>query len=120
VDRLILRMLPAEFRARHGDEIEEMLASSRRPTRDRTDLVLAALGLRLGRALRVLVVAAFLGTCVCAIGVVIAVDGLASGGWEIPRHWWSTMAVVSLCASLVATLIVVSAQRRVTSWRSAG
>lgn len=119
MDRLILRLLPVEFRARYGDEIVETLTTSRRPTRDRTDLALVGLGLRVGRALRAIVVAATVSTCLCAICVAIAIDSLAGGTREIQPRWWSTTAVVSLCASLGATIIVRSAQRRVTSRRHA-
>ena len=52
MDRLIVRMLPVQIRTSHGDELEDMLACSTRPVRDRTDVVIAAVGLRLGRATR--------------------------------------------------------------------
>lgn len=114
MDRLILRMLPAEFRARHGEEIEEMLASSRRPVRDRVDLGLTALALRFGRALRVLVVVAAAASCVAAVAVVIALDDLTGGARDVHRHWWSTIAVLWLGVSVAATVVVGFAQRRVT------
>ena len=44
--------------ARHGEEIADLLACSRRPVRDRVDVLIAALGLRLDTTIRpVLVVA---------------------------------------------------------------
>ena len=50
MDRLILWALPAALRERHGAELHDMLKASSRPVRDRADVVLAAIGLRLGRA----------------------------------------------------------------------
>jgi len=111
-----MRMLPAQIRTSHGDELEEMLHSSTRPVRDRADIVTAGMGLRLGRATRPLLVAAVIGTCASALALVIAIENLQRGVTEIPDHWWSTFTASGLIGSLFAATLLGLAQRRATEW----
>ena len=39
-----MRMLPVQIRTSHGDELEDMLACSTRPVRDRADVVVVRFG----------------------------------------------------------------------------
>ena len=116
MDRLIMRMLPVQIRTSHGDELEEMLACSTRPARDRADIVIAGMGLRLGRATRPLLVAAVIGTYASALALVVAIGNLQRGVMEIPAHWWSTFTAAGLIGSLFAATVLHLAQRRATEW----
>jgi hypothetical protein len=116
VDQLIIGLLPAEIRARHGDEVEDMLASSTRPVRDRGDIAIAAVGLRLGRATRPLLVAAVIGVCGFALGLADALGNLQHGAMEIPDHWWSTFIATGFTVSLFAAIVLRLAQSRAIAW----
>ena len=116
MDRLIMRMLPAQIRTNHGDELEDMLACSTRPVRDRADVVIAAMGLRLGRATRPLLVVAVIGLGASALGLVLAIGNLQRGVIEIPDHWWSTFTAAGLVGSLFAATVLGLAQRRAAAW----
>jgi ABC-type Fe3+ transport system permease subunit len=117
VDRLIIRMLPGEVRARHGEEVAELLDGSTRPVRDRADVLLAALGLRLGAMTGRLLVVAVLGVVVLTFGLVHAVGHLRDGAIEILDHWWSTFILVGLASTLCAVVALVMARRRAKAWR---
>ena len=101
MDRLIIRMLPAEVRARHGEELAELLDGSSRPVRDRADVLLAALGLRLGVMTSPLLVVAVLGVGGFDLGLVHAVGQLARRCREILDHWWSTFILGGLASHAV-------------------
>ena len=116
MDRLIIRTLPERIRTSHGDELAEMLACSTRPVRDRADLVVAALGLRLGRAMLPLLVAAVLGTGVSALALAITIGDLQGGGVEILDHWWSTFAAIGLFGSLFIATVLRLGQHRGREW----
>lgn len=116
MDRLIMRMLPVQIRISHGDELEDMLACSTRPVRDRADIVIAGMGLMLGRATRPLLVAAVIGTCASALALVVATGNLHHGVTEIPDHWWSTFTAAGLIGSFFAATVLRLAQRRATEW----
>ena len=117
MDRLIVRMLPAEIRVRHGDELADMLSCSQRPIRDRADVVVAGLGLRLGRAIRPLLVAAVIGIGVLAYGLVQTVGHLRNGAIEIPDHWWSMLITCGFAGAASAAIVLCVAQRRAIAWR---
>lgn len=116
MDRLIVRMLPPAVRASHGDELEDMLAGSSRPIRDRADVIVAGIGLRLGRALRPVLVATLAFMVASAFGMVHAIRNLQYGAVEIPHHWWSTFMAAAFAGSIVAAITVVLAQRRAAAW----
>jgi hypothetical protein len=117
MDRLIIRMLPAGIRARHSEELAELLDSSTRPVRDRADVLVAALGLRLGAMTSPLLVVAVLGVGGFTVGLIHAVGQLRNGAVEILDHWWSTSIVVRLVSMLCAVAALVMAQRRAKAWR---
>lgn len=116
MDRLIMRILPAEIRTSHGDELADMLDSSTRPIRDGADVVIAGLGLRLGRATRGLLVAAVVGMFGSAFGLVHAVGNLQHGVVEIPDHWWSTLIAAGFVVSLSSAIILGLVLRRGVAW----
>ena len=117
MDRLIIRMLPGEVRARHGEEVAELLDGSTRPVRDRADVLVAALGLRLGDMTSPLLVVAVLGVGVSTFGLVHVVGHLRDGALEILDHWWSTFVLVGLASTLCAVVALVMARRRAKAWR---
>jgi len=117
VDRLIIWVLPAEIRTSHGDELVDMLHSSHRPVLDRADVVIAGVGLRLGRATRPLLVAAVVGVVGSALAMVRAVDNLQHGAAEVPDHWWSAFIAAGLACSLCSATVLGLAQRRAVAWR---
>jgi hypothetical protein len=117
MDRVIVRMLPAEIRSRHGDEVADMLESSTRPTRDRADVVIAAMGLRLGRMARPLLGVAMLLVAGFTWGMFHAVRNLEHGTVEILDHWWSTFILGGLLTSVTAVAAITVAHRRAAAWR---
>jgi hypothetical protein len=93
----LVRFLPDKIRARYGNEIEQLLATSDRPAADLFDVVrqgsrwhLEAL-MRKGWRTGAVVLAA---VSMFALGY--AVNGLAGGLTELPRHWWSTAPLLGL------------------------
>ncbi len=94
-----------------------MLACSPRPVRDRADLVVAALGLRLGRMTRSLLVVAMLGVGAFTFGLIHAVGQLEHGVVEILDHWWSTFILAGFGTMFMAATILAFAHRRATAWR---
>lgn len=111
-----MRMLPVQIRTSHGAELEDLLACSTRPVRDRADIIIAATGLRLGRATLPLLVAAVIGICALALGLVVAIENLQRGLIEIPDHWWSTFAGAGLAGSLFAAIVLGLAHRSAAAW----
>lgn len=116
MDELIVRVLPSEIRRRYGDELVDLLGDSRRPWRDRADIALAAIGLRLGRALLALVIVAGLVSCVLAVGMAHAVGQLSDGVVEVPDHWWSSFIAVALTAAGLITVGLAAAMQRSRSF----
>lgn len=116
MDRLILRCLPDAVRTRYADEIHELLARSRRPVRDRADLVVAAVGLRLGRLLRSWVLAMAVLVALSGVAVIHSITNLQGGAVEMLDHWWSTIAVVSAGTSALALTILLIARQRAVAW----
>jgi hypothetical protein len=117
MDRVIIRSVPSDVRARYGEELEELLADSARPVRDRADVLVAGLGLRLGSKLPVLL----LGSVVCvgltSAGFVHSVLNLQDGAVEVLSHWWSTFALLALTSSVSAMTLLALAQIRARTWR---
>jgi hypothetical protein len=120
MDRLILRVLPPGFRRRHGREIHDMLRRTTRPVRDRADVVMAGVGLRLGRAIRPLLYAAVVGTGCFALATALAARDLQNGALELLDHWWSTFAATGFACSLIMLVVLALAQRRATAWGRPG
>ena len=116
MDRLIIASLPRDVRARYGEEISEILAESTRPVRDRADIVLAALGLRLGSALPALVAAALVSVALAGVAIFHSVANLQGGVGEIGRHWWSTFALAGFLTSISAAALLAVAQARARDW----
>ncbi|MGI9623218.1 MAG: hypothetical protein ACR2PK_10315 [Acidimicrobiales bacterium] len=118
MDWLILRILPVAIRANHGGELEDMLATSTRPVRDRADIAIAGVGLRLGRAMRPLLVAAAFAMCGFGFALVRVVGHLRYGFGEIPEHWWSTLIAGGFTGSLIASTVLAFASRSVAIWNT--
>jgi hypothetical protein len=116
VDRLILRCLPEEVRARYAEEIQELLDRSPHPLRDRADLVVAAIGLRLGSRLSpcLVVSTGCLGLSLAA--VVHSIAHVRGGAVEVLDHWWSTFAIGGFGASIVTVALLSTARRQAHSW----
>jgi hypothetical protein len=117
VDRLIIRILPSDVRTRHGAEIADLLDHSSRPVRDRADVLIAAVGLRLGPTTRPLLVAALLGVALFTAGLAHALRNLRDGAVEILDHWWSAFILVGLMSTLAAATLLVLAHARARVWR---
>lgn len=116
MDQLILRCLPQELRVRYAEEIQELLDRSHHRVRDRTDLLVAAIGLRFESMLFSCVVA----TAVC-LGLSVAalahsIRNLNEGAVDVLNHWWSTMALGGCVASLLTMAILSIARHRARSW----
>lgn len=120
MDRLIMWVLPAEFRTSHGDELIDMLDSSARPIRDRADVVVAGVGLRLGRATRPLLVVAVVGVVGSGFALVHAIANLRHGVTEVADHWWSMFIAAGVACSLFSAIVLSFAQRRAGAWTSIG
>lgn len=116
MDGLILGCLPEELRVRYADEILELLDGSHRPLRDRADLLITAIGLRLGRRISwwLSASAVFLGLSLAA--VVHSISNLSGGAVETLDHWWSTFAAGGFVVWLGALTVLSLARRRAKSW----
>jgi hypothetical protein len=117
MDHLIVRLLPPDLRARHGDEIVDMLTDSTRPIRDHADLVAAALGLRVGRMTVPLLVVALLAAAGFAVGLLHAVGSLDHGAAEMLDHWWSTFILAGFATTVTAAAALAAAHRQSGAWR---
>ncbi|MDQ3663169.1 MAG: hypothetical protein M3353_00720 [Actinomycetota bacterium] len=113
----LLWLYPRRWRRRFGLEVEELLAASSRPVRDRLDLLVAAPGVVLAQlrsegsmnkldAMR-MALAMVLGAGVALTAV--AVSQLENGVVELGQHWWS---------GAPALLVVVSAGGLVVARRA--
>ena len=120
MDRLIIRSLPRDVRARHGEEIADLLACSRRPVRDRVDVLIAALGSRLDATIRPVLVVALVGVGGFTAGLLYAIGNLRDGAVEVLDHWWSTSVLAGLMGAISTVLVLVLAQRRAAVWRRPG
>ncbi len=120
MDRLIIRSLPRDVRARHGEEIADLLACSRRPVRDRVDVLIAALGLRLDATIRQVLVVAWVGVGGFTAALLYAIGSLRDGAVEVLGHWWSTFVLAGLMGATSTVLVLALAQRRAAVWRRPG
>jgi hypothetical protein len=109
----VLRLLPAQWRARYGGEVSDALAHSRRPLRDLLDVTRLAVELH-GRELtmRPLWIVAAALVALGLAGAAWATPQLADGVAEIPGHWWSTLAVMPLVVGLALAAGLVWWRRR--------
>ena len=94
-------LLPPGWRRRFGPEIDDLLADTEHPLRDRLDLARLALSLygaersqALGRTTLTAVAAS--GLLLTAILSAWAASNLTHGWLEIPEHWWSSLAMLPL------------------------
>ena len=122
--KLLLRIFPRKWRERYGDEVEELLASSHHPIRDRADLTRSAVLVRWddvlawtaksrGRLTGLAALVLFIATA-GALATQRVVNHLQHGVTELPGHWWSTLAVAPLCAGVLLSVVFVEASRRRT------
>jgi hypothetical protein len=108
----LMALFPKSWRERYGDEVVELLADSRTPVRDRADIILAAVRVRLDAAqlapeeviVRTHLAAAAL-VVLGAVGGMWAAANLTDGVVEIPGHWWSSLAVAPLLAGGLLELV---------------
>lgn len=112
--RWLLRLYPAWFRDRYGDELADLLARSDHRLRDVFNVVVHAGHLRwesrMFRPLRHLTNALVI---ITVFGFGYIVNDLEHGVTEIPRHWWSSIALVVTVLTIGArTAIDVMHRRR--------
>ena len=113
--RWLLRLYPAWFRDRYGDELAELITRSDRRARDALNLAVHAGRVRwetlMIRPLRHIANAAVITT---VFGFGYAVNDLHSGITEIPRHWWSSLAlgITMLTVAARACLGTLESRRR--------
>jgi hypothetical protein len=119
--RLLIRLFPGRWRDRYGEEIADHLAHSGRPGRDRLDLLLALAPMWADDTRRLamrpmLIWTRALGAVFATVGVamtLLAASELEGGVAELPRHWWSTAAVLlPLTAAMVVAGFGELAARR--------
>jgi hypothetical protein len=119
--RLLIRLFPGRWRDRYGEEIADHLAHSGRPGRDRLDLLLALAPMWADDTRRLamrpmLIWTRALGAVFATVGVAMtlwAASELEGGVAELPRHWWSTAAVLLplTAAAVVAGFGELAARR---------
>lgn len=111
--RWLLRLYPAWFRDRYGEEVVDVLATSDRRLRDVINIAVAAVRLRwedrMTRPLRHLA-DAFTVVSVFILGYVV--NDLEHGIGEIGRHWWSLFALVVTVVALIARAVIETMYRR--------
>lgn len=118
----VLKLFPAEWRDRHGDEVLEALEHSHRPVRDRFDLFVTATRLasernptvQTSRARRLLVVLAVCSALLGSVTLAWAATSLNDGLAEVPHHWWSVAAALplALAVTLAVPVAVLPSRRR--------
>jgi len=121
--KTVLRLLPRSWRERYGEELGELLDTTRQPVRDSIDVALLALGVRVDHARSALGRTRFTLVAARALSLLLGLLGILGGGWsvsrlhhgalEIPGHWWSTLATAPLALGLLLGLI---AWRRTRLW----
>jgi hypothetical protein len=113
VSRWIRLLYPSEFARRHGDEIAALLQSSPRPVRDHLDVIIHAIRVRsehlMSRLPRYLADLAIAGA-IFLLGFVV--NDLEHGVDDLPRHWWSTAAVLLVLVTGTARAAVAVIDRR--------
>jgi predicted permease len=104
--RLAVRMLPARTRARYGQELVALLDCSPRPLADTLDVLFLAARAHLEDPMRRPLhnfASASLAVSLVLLGY--AVNDLSTGLTELPQHWWSSGAAVSVIVSGAAALL---------------
>ena len=104
--RLAVRMLPAGTRARYGQELVALLECSPRRLADTLDVLLLAARTHLEAPMRrPLHTFANISLAVSLVLLGYTVNDLSTGLTELPQHWWSSGAAVSVIASGAAALV---------------
>jgi hypothetical protein len=106
ITRLAVRLLPAQTRDRYGQELVALLDSSPRPLADTLDVLFLAVREHLERPMRHPLhtfASVYLAVSLVLLGY--TVNDLSTGLTELPQHWWSSGAVVSVIAGGAAVLL---------------
>ena len=99
-------LIPARLRERYGEEIQELLSDSRRPTADLLDIVRQSARWHLeGYAMNIWRTFAIVLATVSVFALGYAVNGLAGGISELPEHWWSGAPLLGLVGAGVLAAI---------------
>jgi hypothetical protein len=112
--RLLIRLFPGRWRDRYGEEIADHLAHSGRPGRDRLDLLLALAPMWADDTRRLAMRPMLIWTRALGVAMTLwAASELEGGVAELPRHWWSTAAVLLplTAATVVAGFGELAARR---------
>jgi hypothetical protein len=115
--RRLLRLFPVQWRDRYSEEVADLIGGSRRPVRDRLDLLRVlpgehVLALSERRDLvRLLPIVAAACIALGIVGAVRVIPDLQDGWVEIPGHWWSTVAVLPGVIGLGLAVAAVAARR---------
>ena len=114
--RWLVERMPAEHRARYGEEMVGLARDSSRPTRDLIDIAACTLRWRMEALVKdpLFIIAATI-AAISLFACGYAVAELAGGIGEIPRHWWSTLPFAGLL--LAAALAVARSKDRPTPRR---
>ncbi len=111
--RWLLRLYPVWFRDRYGPEITDVIARSDHRFRDVVDVIVHAGQLRWRDFM------SHLPRHVASSAVIIAVlvlgytlNDLEGGIRDIPRHWWSSLALGGTVVSVVARALLGVAESR--------
>jgi hypothetical protein len=104
--RLAVRMLPAQMRDRYGSELVALLDRSPRPLADTLDVLFFAAREHLEAPMRrPLHTVASVSLAVSLVLLGYTVNDLSTGLTELPQHWWSSGAALSVIASGAAALV---------------
>jgi predicted permease len=104
--RLVVRMLPAQTRDRYGQELVALLDRSPSPLADTLDVFFLAAREHLEDPMRRPLHS--LASVSLALSLVLfgyTVNDLSTGLTELPQHWWSSGAAVSVIVSGAAALL---------------
>lgn len=92
-----LRFLPARWRKRYGEEIDELLSASERPFADLLDVAKQTTRWYLEAVMRnVWRTSAIVLGIVSLFALGYTVNDLADGITELPKHWWSSAPLFGL------------------------
>jgi hypothetical protein len=104
--RLAVRMLPAQTRDRYGQELVALLDRSPSPLADTLDVFFLAARAHLEDPMRrPLHSLAGVSLAVSLVLFGYTVNDLSTGLTELPQHWWSSGAAVSVIVSSAAALL---------------
>jgi hypothetical protein len=104
--RLAVRMLPAQMRDRYGSELVALLDRSPRPLADTLDVLFLAAREHLEAPMRrPLHTFASVSLAVSLVLLGYTVNDLSTGLTELPQHWWSSGAALSVIASGAGALV---------------